>query len=425
MTRRVARVALFGVAALIAWFALRRTAPFAPRPAELFEVPRAALSWTHPDTLERGETFEKLMQRGGVDGANTRAILAAAPMLDPRRLRAGMAVDFISDSAGAPTREIVFKLAIDSLLRVARADDGTWTATQQMLPWTTDTVVMHGAVPEGGALRSALASGADAMFPGAAREQLFSLVARVYEYRVDMSHDLRAGDSVSALVERARGPEASTRVSKVLASRLFVGGKPIDAFYFPVDSIGAKPRSKYYDATGKSLATAFLRAPIEFSRISSQFGQRFHPILKINRMHEGTDYAAASGTPVRAIADGTVIRAVYNPGGYGNMVEIRHINGIVTRYGHLRAFGRGIRSGTRVSQGQTIGYVGMTGLATAPHLHFEVLVAGRQTNPVRALRSADGTPLPQRDKPLFDQARALLAGLLSHSEGVVRLAQVR
>ncbi|HYV96628.1 MAG TPA: M23 family metallopeptidase, partial [Gemmatimonadaceae bacterium] len=220
---------------------------------------------------------------------------------------------------------------------------------------------------------------------------------------------------------RARGPESTTRVRKVLAARLFVGGKPIDAFYFPADSSGK--RLKYYDATGRSLATAFLRAPIEFTRISSGFGQRFHPILKINRMHEGTDYAAAQGTPVRAIADGTVLRAVYNPGGYGNLVEIRHINGIVTRYGHLRGFAKGMHTGARVAQGETIGYVGMTGLATAPHLHFEVLVGGQQTNPVRALARTDGTPLPQRDKPQFDASRVLLSQLLSHPEGVVRLAQ--
>ncbi len=262
------------------------------------------------------------------------------------------------------------------------------------------------------------------MFPGAAREALFGAVARVYEYRVDMTRDLHAGDSVDALVERARGPDAITRVNKVLATRLYLGGKALEAFYFPADSSGQR-RAKYYDAGGMSLATAFLRMPIEFSRISSNFGLRLHPILNVRRMHEGTDYAAVAGTPVRSVADGTVLGAIYNPGGYGNMVEIRHINGIVSRYGHLRAFARDIRSGARVSQGQTIGYVGMTGLATGPHLHFEILVGGRQTDPRIALRRADGTPLDKRDRPRFDQLRAVLAALLAQGDGVVRLAQAR
>jgi murein DD-endopeptidase MepM/ murein hydrolase activator NlpD len=291
---------------------------------------------------------------------------------------------------------------------------------QEVLPWDADTVVMHGAVPEGGSLRSALLTGAQAMFPSV-REQLYAAVASVYEYRVDMSHDLQPGDSVHALLERARGPDSTMRVRRVLATRLSVGGKPIEAYHFPVES-GGKTRTRYFDATGRSLATAFLRAPIEFSRISSSFGSRFHPILKIRRMHSGTDYAAVSGTPIRAIADGRVLRAIYNPGGYGNMVEIQHPNGLVSRYAHMRAFATGVRSGTHVDQGQTIGYVGMTGLATAPHLHFEILVGGKQTNPARALQSADGTPIASEYRSQFDQVKGLLAGLLGRPAGIVRLA---
>jgi murein DD-endopeptidase MepM/ murein hydrolase activator NlpD len=125
---------------------------------------------------------------------------------------------------------------------------------------------------------------------------------------------------------------------------------------------------------------------------------------------------------VRTIADGRVIRAIYNPGGYGNMVEVRHNNGFVSRYAHLRSFARGVRSGSQVRQGETVGYVGMTGLATAPHLHFELLVGGRPSNPMTALRSAEGTPLPAGERSAFDQLRQVLTSLLNRDGQIVRLA---
>lgn len=419
MTGRAVRAALICGALLTVWYAIRRPAPFAGKPAELFNASRA--SWSKQDTLDNGETFETLMRRGGLDAGTIQQILLAAPSIDPRRMRANMPVEFHADSVGAPTNEIVLKLAIDSILRIRRDSVGKWSVESEVLPWETDTVVMHGVVPEGGSLRSALLSGANAMFPSV-REQLYGSVARVYEYRVDMSHDLQPGDSVSALVERSRGPDSVTRVGRVLATRLSVGGKAIDAFLFPVASSSGKTTNRFFDASGKSLATAFLKTPIEFSRISSSFGSRFHPILKIRRMHEGTDYAAVAGTPIRSVADGRVLRAIYNPGGYGNMVEIQHNNGLVSRYGHMRAFASGIRSGVHVDQGQTIGYVGMTGLATAPHLHFEMLVGGKPTNPAVALRNADGTPLEAQYRGEFDARKAALAGMLGQPEGVVRLA---
>lgn len=420
MTRRFARVATIGVAALFAWYAVERAAPNAPRPAEIF-ADAAPAFWSWHDTLAQGETFDHVMRRGGFDGSTTREILGAAPMLDPRRLRANMPVEFVADSAGAPPREIVLKLAIDSLLRVRRGDDGSWIAMQEVLPWVTDTVLLRGAVPSGGSLRDALSADAHAHFPNA-RERLYASVAGVYEYRVDMSSELQPGDSVVALVERSRGPEDATRIQTVLATRLRVNGRTIEAFHFPADSATGR-RARHYDAAGMSLATSFLRTPIEFSRISSRFGLRFHPILGVRRMHQGTDYAAVSGTPVRSIADGRVVRAVYNPGGYGNLVEIRHPNGLVSRYAHLRGFARGVRAGTNVAQGQTIGYVGMTGLATAPHLHFEILQAGKAANPERALRNADGTPLPARDRPQFDQVRSMLASLLTRHEQGARATE--
>ncbi|MHB0948441.1 MAG: M23 family metallopeptidase, partial [Gemmatimonadaceae bacterium] len=154
-------------------------------------------------------------------------------------------------------------------------------------------------------------------------------------------------------------------------------------------------------------------APLEFRRISSVFGFRVHPILRVRKKHQGTDYAAASGTPVRAIGDGIVIRAGWG-NGYGNVLEIRHRNGFVTRYGHLRGFAKGVRSGARVTIGQKVAFVGTTGLSTAPHLHFEVLVGGVQRDPRLALREASrgGEPVPRSERAAFEAVRSQLFAAL-------------
>jgi murein DD-endopeptidase MepM/ murein hydrolase activator NlpD len=229
---------------------------------------------------------------------------------------------------------------------------------------------------------------------------------------------MRTGDSVHVLVERARGPQDITRPGRVLAARLFVGGRPMEAFCFPDDAARASC-PKYYDSTGRSLATAFLRAPLQFRWISSRFGNRFHPVLRTWRAHQGVDYSANTGTPVRAVGDGTVRRALYS-GGYGNVVDIQHPNGWVTRYAHLSRFAPRARGGARVLQGDVIGYVGATGLATGPHLHFEVLVQGTHRNPADVFARVDGTPLPAADRLHFDRTRDILLAMLDGSPRVFR-----
>jgi murein DD-endopeptidase MepM/ murein hydrolase activator NlpD len=145
---------------------------------------------------------------------------------------------------------------------------------------------------------------------------------------------------------------------------------------------------------------------------------RRHPILGVRRAHQGVDYAASSGTPVRAIGEGIVI-AAGRRGGYGNSIDVRHSNGFVSRYGHLRGFASGIRTGARVSMGQTIGYVGMTGLATAPHLHFEILVGGVHRNPRTALAGRTGAPLPAAERPRFEVAKSQYLELLERGTSQV------
>ena len=354
------------------------------------------------DTLHSGETIGALLSRRGVSSAAMSRVMGAASGLDARRIPAGMPVTVRADSAGAAPREIVFQLAPDRLLHVRRTGDSTWTSSEEKLPWVTDTLVVSGRIDEN--LYQALDDSAT-ILPKGARAELAWTLADIFEYRVDMSRELQPGDAFRVLFERLVGSNGQTKIGRVLAARMVLSGATTETVRFD-QSDG---HAAYYDATGRSMQAAFLRAPLAFRRISSVFGLRKHPILGIWRRHEGTDYVANSGTPVRTIGDGTVIFAGVR-GGYGNMIEIRHRSGLTSRYGHLRAFASGIRAGRAVTIGQTIGFVGMTGLATGPHLHFELLVDGTQKDPSVALKKSAGLPLAAADRPRFD---ALLAVMLA------------
>jgi murein DD-endopeptidase MepM/ murein hydrolase activator NlpD len=261
-----------------------------------------------------------------------------------------------------------------------------------------DTVLVGGVITS--SLYAALDHGEVAGLPRSARLELAWNLADIFEYRVDMSRDLRAGDRFTALVERSEQPGGRVSIRKIIGANLELSGQELLAIHFSSQTASGE----YFDADGKSLRAAFLRAPLSFRRISSVFGMRRHPVLRSWRQHTGTDYAAAAGTPVRTVSDGVVV-FVGRKGGYGNMVDIRHRNGYVTRYGHLRNFASGMTRGKRVQIGQTIGYVGMTGLATGPHLHFEVLIGGVQRNPRIALNMRGGDPISSAERGEFQSAR--------------------
>jgi murein DD-endopeptidase MepM/ murein hydrolase activator NlpD len=308
--------------------------------------------------------------------------------------------------------EVVVELAPDHLVRLNR-DGDSWTGDEQRLPWTTDTVVIAGTVRS--TLAAALAA-APSEVPRAQRTELAYTVADIFEYRVDMSRDLQPGNEVRVLVERERGPRGLSRLGKVLAVKLELAGSSVAAVRYESSSASGE----YFDDTGKSLKAHFLRAPVAFRRISSAFGRRLHPILGVWRQHQGLDYAAAQGTPVRAIGDGVVIKAGRS-GGYGNVLEIRLRNGYVTRYGHLRNFASGLRPGTRVTVGQTVAYVGSTGLSTAPHLHFEMLLGGRNRDPRAALQALKGgEPIAGRERASFAAVRTRLLASLDTQRGETR-----
>jgi murein DD-endopeptidase MepM/ murein hydrolase activator NlpD len=369
------------------------------------------------ETLNRGETLIGLFKRVGISDQAAGEIVraASASAVDARYLKAGMPVEFTADSTIENPKELTFHLGVDRLLHMRRTATG-WTGTEERLPWMIDTVVVGGTIHAN--LYQAMDSSASKYFPAHGKDELAWALADIFEYRVDMSRELQDGDQFKAIVERMVGPGGVTRVGKVLAASFSLSGSDVSAVRF--ESKSASPQ--YYDATGRSMRAAFLRAPLEFRRISSTFGTRFHPILGRWKAHKGTDYAAAPGTPVRAIGDAIVVRAGWS-GGYGNLLELRHRNGYVTRYGHLRGFAKGIRPGVRVNIAQTVAYVGTTGLSTGPHLHFEVLVGGVQRDSRVALKSIAGEPIARGERAAFEQRSAqLLASLTSSAPGVLRFA---
>jgi murein DD-endopeptidase MepM/ murein hydrolase activator NlpD len=409
---------LYSSVALVLASAFRLT-PALPEPArkaaEVLVAVAAAPAWKlRFDTLARGETLPKLLQRPGILGTDLPRVLESTPSLDDRRVPAGMTLTARTLEPDSIPSELVFQLAIDHLVTARRSDSG-WVSTEEKLPWVMDTIALSGKITS--TLYDAL-DAAESDLPAGNRAELAWSLADIYEYRVDMSRDLQPNDVFRVLVERKRGPQGAVRLGSILAATFTIGGgSEIQA----VRHERQDSRVGYYDQDGKSMRAAFLRVPLQFRRISSVFGMRKHPILGIWRQHAGTDYAATQGTPVRSVGDGVEIYAG-RKGGYGNVLEVRHRNGFVTRYGHLRAFAKSARRGARVEIGQTIGFVGMTGLATAPHLHFEVLVGGVQRNPRVALAMKGGEPLPAAERDAFARTRGELIALLERDTAPTRLA---
>jgi murein DD-endopeptidase MepM/ murein hydrolase activator NlpD len=244
-------------------------------------------------------------------------------------------------------------------------------------------------------------------------------IANIFQWDIDFVLDIQPGDRFRVTYEKVSQDGEPLGEGDILAVEFVNQGKPYRAIRFQPD--GGEPT--YFTPDGKSLRKAFLRAPLEFTRVSSRFNlYRRHPVLNRIRAHRGVDYAAPIGTPVRAAGSGRV-RFVGNKGGYGKVIELEHINQVRTVYGHLSRFARGLRTGDRISQGEIIGYVGMTGLATGPHLHYEYLSRGVHMDPQKVALPTD-RPVPPAQMARFrEMAAPLLASLATGDVSALVAAQ--
>jgi murein DD-endopeptidase MepM/ murein hydrolase activator NlpD len=396
-----AGVVLLGTAgfALSGHWPWRRLPPSAPRPVAI--VPD--LSIETADTLRRGETLSQLLARQDVADLDVGRIEPRGT-LDPRRLRSGLIFRFTRPAPDSQPTRISVRSSPEEQVVFTR-NGGSWSGAVETIAWHAEPVRIEGAIDN--SLYEAIdAQVSDSQLDAADRVRLAWDLADIYAWQVDFTRDIQSGDRFRVLYERLVSADGEVRFGRILAGDLTMSGKSLTAFRFEGDG-----RAAFYDADGNSLRRAFLRAPVQFRRISSTFARsRRHPILGITRKHQGTDYAASPGTPVMAAGEGVVLRAG-RAGGYGNLVELRHRNGIITRYGHLRGFARGVRAGARVSQGQTIGYVGSTGLASGPHLHYEFRVNGVAKDS-RRIDFGNGSPVPATQRAAFEQTRDSLTAQL-------------
>ena len=365
------------------------------------------------DISRSTDTAETLLKRLGVVDTAAAAYLRASPEVQQNLLgRAGraMTVEASQDNTlvkltarWSPEDDGMFKR-----LSVEKTAAG-FVSRLETLPMTASSRLASGTINS-----SLFAATDDARIPDAIAIQ----VAEIFSGNIDFHRELRKGDRFSVVYETLEGDGEPLRAGRVLSTEFINAGKSYQAMWFQEPISGADTalataganmashtlsKGGYFNLAGESLRKAFLASPMEFSRVTSGFKIRFHPILKTWRAHLGVDYGAPTGTPVRSIGDGVVdFAGVQN--GFGNVVMVKHRGDSTTVYAHLSRIN--VRKGQSVAQGQNLGAVGQTGWATGPHLHFEFRVNGQQRDPLKMARQSESVPVAAASKPQFLRAAA-------------------
>jgi murein DD-endopeptidase MepM/ murein hydrolase activator NlpD len=363
--------------------------------AGAFGNPEAADAASDSVTLKvgRGDTLDRLFRRQGLDLNQLAAIMQLGPARQNLRLlKPGDEVQVRHDAG--EILEVTRQLDAFNTLSVTRAGDG-FDAQVVALAYQTQSARASGEI------RSSLF---EAAAQAGISDATIMKLASIFASEIDFVLDLREGDQFTLVYEEMWRDGRRLLEGDILAAEFINQGRSYRAVRYQASD----GKIGYYTPEGKSLRKAFVRAPLTFSRVSSNFNpRRRHPILNTIRAHTGVDYAAPAGTPVRAPGDGKVIFRG-RKGGYGNAIILQHAGGVTTLYGHLSGFARTIRDGRHVSQGDVIGFVGATGLATAPHLHYEYRINGRYMNP-RTVKLPDAaTPIDASEREIFLRAAAPL-----------------
>ena len=351
------------------------------------------------DVVPRHTTLEKLLGNHGLAAATVQRLIAASrAVFDPRRLRAMQPFE-IERTFDGRFRRFDYEIDADSYLHVSESATGPSELTASVLPIAKrrEQATVTGDI--GGDTPSLF----EAMEAAGERPELTLAMADIFAGEIDFNTELQPDDRFSLVFEKFVREARPATYGAIEAAEFENGGRVLRAIRFT--PTGGKPG--YYDEQGRSLRRFFLRSPLKFEpRITSGFSRRrFHPVLKTSRPHLGVDYGAPVGAPVVAVASGTVVSASYDSAN-GRMVRLRHGSGYETYYLHLSAYGPGIRPGARVDQGQTIGKVGATGLASGPHLDYRVRKNGEFVNPVREhANMPPGEPIPPGDRDAFSAHR--------------------
>jgi len=351
--------------------------------------------------VERGQTLSDLFEAAGVPASTMQKVLDHPGTREVlTKLR--------------PGAEIAFDLPVNGALRTIRFDRDANHRVEltlqgdQIREKVSERATSTRTVVASGEITSSLY--AAARRAGLSPSAIATMTDEIFKYDIDFSKDLQPGDRFSVVMDETWREGERIDTSKILAATFNTGGKTYTGFRF--DRNG---KSEYFDLNGRSLKKSFIRSPIQFARLSSNFGSRRHPILGTMRMHKGVDYAARTGTPIMAAGDARV-QFAGNQRGYGNVVILDHGSGHTTLYGHMSRLGS-YRAGQRVSQGQVIGYVGSTGMATGPHLHYEFRVNGVHRNPL-SVTMPPPQPLQGADLAAF---RAQTAPAMARIQGMEEL----
>ncbi|MDN3921162.1 M23 family metallopeptidase [Pelomonas sp. PFR6] len=384
--------------------------------AQLAALAAHKIGLSRNDLTRSSDTADSLLKRMGAFDPDAAQFLRSDPLA--RRIlqgRVGKMVQLSADASGQ-VQSIVVRFPAEkaeqqathfSRLSIARGADATFSATIETAPLQPQVRLGSGTI------RSSLFAATDeANIPDAIASQM----ADMFSGDIDFHRELRKGDRFSLVYETmtADGEPINwdSGGGRVLAGQFVNNGKSYQSVWFRDQATG---KSSFYGFDGQSKRRAFLASPMEFSRITSGFAMRFHPILQTWRAHQGVDYGAPSGTAVRSVGDGSVDFAGWQ-NGFGNVIKVRHSGERETVYAHLSRID--VKKGQRIEQGQKIGAVGATGWATGPHLHFEFRVAGRQQDPRVIARASDAITLPNYARNQFQQLVARVQTQLAVAESM-------
>jgi murein DD-endopeptidase MepM/ murein hydrolase activator NlpD len=339
------------------------------------------------DQIRQGDTLDSLFKRLNIRDETAIKMLTTDPRADAinTQLIPGHTLKTKTNFAGK-LQQLEYEIDNETILTATLTPNGYAVSTQKLslnirrvLKSVTIVNSLFGATDAAG-------------IP----DQIALQLAEIFSGDIDFNEDLWPDDKFNVIYEAYYNAGELIKTGNVLAVEFTNKGKVYQAVRFG----GAEGKFAYYTPEGKALHKSFLRSPVEFSRISSTFSKgRFHPILQRMRAHQGVDFAAPQGTRVKASGEG-VVDFVGKKGGYGNVIVLKHKNGFSTVYGHLSAFAKGLRKGLKVAQSDIIGYVGMSGLATGPHLHYEFLVGKVHHDPLKVVLPTS-IPIEEKDRPVF------------------------
>jgi murein DD-endopeptidase MepM/ murein hydrolase activator NlpD len=350
------------------------------------------------EQVRRDDTLPTLLARMNIRDQEAVKFLMLSPEAQDlnTRLMPGRMIEIKSNLDGK-LLHLEYELDTENILVAGLTSEGYLVATQKLL-------LQNHHVLKSAVIRDSLFGATDdAGIP----DQIALQIAEIFSAELDFHQDLRPGDKFSVIYEAFYNAGELMKTGNVLAVEFVNRGKTYQAIHFGE----ASGKYSYYTPEGKSLHKSFLRSPLEFTRVSSSFNNgRFHPILQKIKAHKGVDLAAPTGTRIKASGDGEV-EFMGVKGGYGNVIVLKHPNGIKTVYGHLSRFSEAIRKGDKVAQGDIIGYVGMSGLATGPHLHYEFLLDNVHRDPM-TVALPTSIPIDSQYKEAFEkQAKNYIAQL--------------